>query len=300
MRDRRWTDRHRRVILAAVAVAALGMAGCVDPDAGGRPDPPPSAGPTTSAPALAPEPGPGFHELSIEWNGEQREFLLDAPTTYHPAEPIPLVVVLHGAPSDAARIRDQSGMAAFSQQQGVLVAYPQGELRRWRRSPNADPVDDTGFLTALVDQLVAAWNVAPGEVYAAGFSNGATMAYRLAVEAADVFAAVAAVSGNFAFPPESVEPAEPVSLIGFVGLDDQDVVAADSVAVWRERLDCEPDQPTVVDEQQRVTRIAAACPDGSQVIEYRIEGAGHVWPNLESHGLDANQAMWELFSATTR
>lgn len=125
------------------------------------------------------------------------------------------------------------------------------------------------------------------------------MVYRLAAEAGDVFAAIAPVGGYLFDPPRAIEPAEPVSVVGFVGMDSEytsEIVAG--LDTWRDRLDCVPGEPTVL-ANDRVTRLDATCRDGSEVTEYRIEGMGHVWPK-PSHGIDAAQVMWTFFTAHTR
>lgn len=285
---------------AALVLAGTGCGGDPDPPAP-APPPSPSSSPPAGEPGLRPvampEPGPGQHELTVEWDGGERQVLLDAPDGYRPDQPTPLVLVLHGSPGNPEAVRNQTSLAPATAEHGMLVAYPAGHLRRWRANPGSDSVDDLGYLIALVDLLVAEWNAAPEQVYAAGFSNGAAMAWRLAVEAADVFAAVAPVSGSLSNPPDRIEPAEPVSVVGFVGLDDRRVVDAASLDHWRDQLDCDPEPPA---EDGPVARIEAACADGSEVVEYRLTGAGHVWPEQDSYGIDASRTIAEFFSAHGR
>lgn len=53
------------------------------------------------------------------------------------------------------------------------------------------------------------------------------------------------------------------------------------------------------DGGERVTMVEATCRDGSEVVEYRIEGMGHVWPRA-SHGIDATRVMWDYFATHAR
>lgn len=291
-----------RVLVAGVAAVGLLVGGCGDGGSEPGPDPTTPATPSGEAsPTAAPEPAPGRHELRLAWNGSQRRVLLDAPASYRPDRPTPLVVVLHGGPGTPETVQSQSGMTAAAEEHGFLVAYPAGHLRRWRTNPGVpDEADDVGYLTALVDRLVADWNVAPDQVYAAGFSNGASMVYRLAIQAADVFAAVAPVSGNLTSRRALVAPSEPVSVVGLVGLNDAAVVDTASLDVWRNQLDCPPGEPVPVGAEDRVVRIDATCQDGSEVTEYRLANTGHVWPQAGPHGLDGTAAIWEFFAAHAR
>jgi polyhydroxybutyrate depolymerase len=278
------------------AVGLLLVAGCAGEAEPAGPSPAPSVDPT----------GPGLHELTLESGGAQRSYLLEVPESYDPAAPTPLIVVLHPGRGNPEKVRSASGMPELAQRYGVLVAYPAGEGRFWRPRLagehgvgvefGGDPVD-VEFLRRLVEWLVDEWHVAPGQVYATGHSNGAAMTYRLAAEAGDLFAAIAPVGGYLFDPPESIEPAEPVSVVGFVALDADatDEIAA-GIQTWRDRLGCEPGEPAT---EERITRVDASCRDGSEVVEYRIEGMGHVWPR-EPHGIDATAAMWEFFQAHAR
>lgn len=163
-----------------------------------------------------------------------------------------------------------------------------------------DPVD-VEFLRRLVAQLVEEWNVAPDQVYATGHSNGAAMTFRLAAEAGDLFAAVAPVGGYLLDPPATIEPAEPVSVLGFVGLEaEAEPEISQGLEIWRDRLGCDPAEPEHVDDRRRVTRIVAGCRDGSEVVEFRIEGMGHVWPRGGTHGVEATELIWEFFTAHAR
>lgn len=101
-----------------------------------------------------------------------------------------------------AELRDTSGLNALADQEGFLVAYPQAVNRQFSRSSGQG--DDVNFVRALVDRLVKGWSVDPARVYATGFSSGAELTYALAVEAADVFAAIASVSGAFTGGPAAV------------------------------------------------------------------------------------------------
>jgi pimeloyl-ACP methyl ester carboxylesterase len=65
----------------------------------------------------------------------------------------------------------------------------------WPTAPGDEPPDDLRFLAALIDALVAELGVDRGRVFAAGFSNGASIVYRLACERPELVAAAAPVAG---------------------------------------------------------------------------------------------------------
>ena len=57
-------------------------------------------------------------------------------------------------------------------------------------------VDDVGFISALIEELVADYQVDPSRVSVTGFSNGAMMTFRLACELSGKIAAAAPYAGR--------------------------------------------------------------------------------------------------------
>ena len=132
--------------------------------------------------------------------------------TYVPqglAKGAPLVVVMHGSGENGARIRISTGYGfeRLADEHGFAVVYPNAYNGYWDVctiaedvSANGLNIDDVGFLTGMVDKLIAEIGVDPGRVFAAGSSRGGFMAFRLALEAPSRFRAVAAVSANVPSP----------------------------------------------------------------------------------------------------
>jgi polyhydroxybutyrate depolymerase len=133
-------------------------------------------------------------------------------STYVPrelAKGAPLVVVMHGAGENGARMRIETGYGfeRLADEHGFAVVYPNAYGGYWDVctiaedvSANGLNIDDVGFLIGMVDKLVSEISVDPGRVFAAGSSRGGFMAFRLALEAPSRFRAVAAVSANVPSP----------------------------------------------------------------------------------------------------
>ena len=133
-------------------------------------------------------------------------------STYVPrdlAKGAPLVVVMHGAGENGARMRVETGYGfeRLADEHGFAVVYPNAYGGYWDVctvagdvSANGRNIDDVGFLTGMVAKLVGEINADPGRVFAAGSSRGGFMAFRLALEAPSRFRAVAAVSANVPSP----------------------------------------------------------------------------------------------------
>src|SRR5262245_14107611 len=138
---------------------------------------------------------------------------------------VPLVMVLQGAGS-VPDIMDHTHMAEVAEREGFAVVFPSAAGALWNDGalkvlgPNAG--SDVAFLRSVVADIDA--NVVPVDrrrVYAIGFSNGGMMSLRLACEAADLVAGVAAVAGSMpAALADECRPSAPVSVMVMNGTDD--------------------------------------------------------------------------------
>lgn len=160
------------------------------------------------------------------YGGAEREFLLYLPEDF---EGSPLVLMLHGYGGSVEGFRTETRFEQDANARGYSVAYVAGAPDPGDKTSavgwdHAGPGRDTGFLCALASYLAAAYRLDESRVFAVGFSNGAFMAHRLALEAGDVFAAVVSVAGSVS---ESVWERRPaacrVGLLQITGEKDQAV-----------------------------------------------------------------------------
>jgi polyhydroxybutyrate depolymerase len=278
-------------------------------------------------------------EQKLDIGGIARTYALHVPPDASALREMPLLLVLHGALGDAKITAKQTHFNEEADREGFLVAYPEGTDRirpllnllgkrflTWNAGgccgyAKQQQVDDVSFLRAVTARIEQDYRIDPRRVYAAGISNGGMMAYRLACEASDVFAAVGVVSAVLVTAP--CAPRGPVSVIHFHGTDDQYVPidggvgekslagtrfppVIDSILFWIGVDGCRSapissQSPTGVDET--TYRDCKAC---TAVTYYRIEGAGHAWPGgdrisplLDSPptSIAATSVMWQFFAA---
>jgi len=187
--------------------------------------------------------------------------------------------------------------------------YPEGlgELAQgWQVRPSSE---DVAFIRALVANLQTRFNIDPARIYATGLSNGGGMVGRLACDAADVFAAVAPVSGAYAFFREC-EPSRAIPIAIFHGLDDQVVPYTGSFSTpdllayaenWAERNGCKVTPQLELPSENVTLRTWIDCVDDATVELYTLEGTGHAWPgSLPRHNaVDASETMWAFFKRYT-
>jgi len=317
-------------LLAVAGLAALALAGCGSGDGGG---PPEAAAPTTTAPAptgttapgCAPgavPPPAGAERVELTSGGEPRWYDRVVPSGYD-GTPVPLVVDLHGYLSGAETQATISGFGDLAEQEGFVVATPQGnsDLPYWNAVPHDDLPDDVAFVDAVIDDVARAVCVDPDRVYVDGFSNGAFLASLVACELADRVAAVATVAGLLV--PDGCTPPRSVPVLAVQGTEDRYVPAdgspgpaledlewsddsrrafdglafADieaSAATWAALDGCadEPDREQVSPSVESISY--GGCDEDAAVDLYLVEGGGHTWP-----GSAFSHASAAILGATT-
>ncbi len=161
---------------------------------------------------------------SLQVGGANRTYILHVPKGYTGRTAVPLVVDFHGLGSSGSGEASASGYKALSDQEGFLVAYPNGIDNAWNIGPcctTSRTVDDLGFVKALVAKIESSACVDPKRVYAAGFSMGGGISHYLACNAADVFAAVAPSAFDLLQDTEEpCQPSRPITEISFRGTSD--------------------------------------------------------------------------------
>jgi polyhydroxybutyrate depolymerase len=174
----------------------------------------------------------GSYVFELPFHGAVRDYRLHVPPAAADGKPLPLVLNLHGATQNAILEEGYSDMDATSDQDGYLVAYPDGttdttdsppDQYSWDAGaccglPVTDHVDDVGFLLDVISDIATRTPVNLRRVYVTGMSAGGMMAYTMAAEAPRHIAAVASVSGQVELP--SIHPSRPVPTMEFHSVND--------------------------------------------------------------------------------
>src|SRR6185312_7231325 len=180
----------------------------------------------------------GDPTVTLEYANLDRSYLLHLPNPL-PATPPPVVVVLHGGGGNAESAAKMTGFDAEADKEGFIAVYPNGtdesrplmnlfgkSFRTWNAGgccgfARDNAIDDVGVIRPVVTAGIKDNGADPKRVYATGISNGGMMAYRLACEASDVFAAVAPVSAIQ--DVQDCKPAHPVAIFHIHGEKDENV-----------------------------------------------------------------------------
>jgi len=244
----------------------------------------------------------GTFELNLFSNGLERTALVTVPDSVDLNVPVPLLLNFHGVIATSEIIQSVTGMPEKAEAEGFITAAPQGIGRSWNAGvccgdAQAQNIDDVGFTRDLVAALKEEYRIDPDRIYATGFSNGGAMVFRLACEAADLFAALAPVGGSMAVAP--CRPARPLPLLIINAVQDPLVpygLATASFNLWRDYNDCSG-EPVVSEPTKTATCETYLCKGGATTL-CGVTGIGHVWPGGATNpgGLfRATDVVWDFF-----
>lgn len=275
---------------------------------------------------------------TFAYQGLERHYVLRAPPNSSTTDQLmPLVLVLHGGGGNAANAEAMTGFTEVGAREGFMVVYPEGSGRLDRKllTWNAGhccgyamehKIDDAGFISALIDRLIADYPVDARQVYVTGMSNGGMMTHRLGIELAGKVAAIAPVVATL-FGDEK-QPTQAVSAMMINGMLDKAVPYQGGPPGGRfpDAWDGSTAKPALaqadfwagvghckhaVDRQESIgfTHYVHDCPQGTAVELYLLKDNGHAWPggnkgsrrgDEPSRALNATEAIWDFFRSHPR
>ncbi len=267
---------------------------------------------------------------SIQVDGGTRTYILHLPKVPDSGstKPIPLLIVLHGGGGQGAGMAGLTGFNEIADREGFAVVYPDGLNHHWSDFRKLSDADDVGFIRALIEKLERENNIDAKRVYATGISNGGFFSNYLACTLTDKIAAIASVAATMPEgEPEQCTPSRPISVMYIHGAEDPIVhiqggailktrgrsVSQDvAVQFWRGFDRTAEASPDASKESAGVhRRVYAGGKDGTEVVQYVVDGAGHVWPGgpqylpafiigHASNAINASEVIWGFFKKNPR
>lgn len=182
------------------------------------------------------------YDIQFMLDGHVRECIIVKPSTAPPVGGYPVVFMLHGTSGDGEKFYNISGWKELGQAENFITVFPSSlswcfvedgiekHNTRWVNGnvtenpcagPPQDYIDDIKFLKLLAGRISDTFPVNKTQIFACGFSNGSAMIHKMAVDAGDVFAAVAGTSA-FLSPADSSKPLRRIPIWVMLGnLDDR-------------------------------------------------------------------------------
>jgi len=261
---------------------------------------------------------------SIMHGGLQRDYILYVPASYSPGTPAPLVFNFHGYTSNASQQMWYGSFTSIADNEGFIIVHPEGTLdnsgnTHFNVGWGGSTVDDVGFTEALMDDLIATYNIDNNRIYSTGMSNGGFMSYQLACELSDRIAAIASVTGSMNLGWfNSCNPTHPMPVMEIHGTNDPTVSynasnftesIPDMMDFWANFNNC--DNMPIVTNVPNTNTIDGCTAEhqlwdnganGVVVEHYKIIDGEHTWPGAPialgttNYDIDASEKIWEFFA----
>jgi poly(3-hydroxybutyrate) depolymerase len=266
---------------------------------------PTTGGPTTGGGGSGGSPGAGSPgcgsetplesgTFTIDVDGTERTYILDVPASYDTNHQYRLVFTWHPLGGSATQVVNGGyyGLKAISDETAIFVS-PDGlvgmaagiEGQGWYNTGGGD----MAFLRAMLDHFNQNACIDQGRIFSTGFSFGGMMSNAIGCELADVFRAIAPMSGNLQGSGCNDTSDHPVAYLGIHG-DNDTFVTTESGRVARDlfvarnhcQTETEPSDPSIC--------VAyTGCDEGYPVRWCEFSGGHTPWS-------DAAQPVWDFFS----
>jgi polyhydroxybutyrate depolymerase len=279
-----------------------------------------------------------FH--SFFHNGIERTYYLHLPRNFSGSTSFPLVMILHGGKGDGRKIAENFGFNKIADREGFVAVYPNGIDSRWNDGRGAtfnkkegiENIDDVGFLSSLIDTMIANYKIDANRVFITGVSNGGMMTFRLGCEITSKLTAIAPVIANISknivgsCAPKSFLPVlimngtdDPLvpwkgGQVKFLWREMGEVLSTEnSVRFWVEHNKCfeKPVKETLPDtdpeDDSRVIVVIYKNKENNvEVVLYAIVGGGHNIPGgntpdisfllgNKNNDINAAEVIWKFF-----
>ena len=225
------------------------------------------------------------------------------PVDYDAAKEYPLVVVLHGFGATGPIQSLYMGVTAQVDDRDFILVHPNGTVgssgsRFWYSGASCcgTPQDDVGYVSEIIEEAKATFNVDEDRVYLWGHSNGGFMSYTMACEASELVTAIVSLAGSSFLDPGRCDPrTEPVSVLQLHGDADSTIRYGDTDAYpgaeamfarHAEFLGCDLDVTGMRPAIDIVTNLDGTdtaiqyheegCTPGTSVELWTIEGGSHI------------------------
>ncbi|MEM9076947.1 MAG: PKD domain-containing protein [Bacteroidota bacterium] len=256
--------------------------------------------------------GSGLFNLTLTHDDLVREYLMYVPEVYTGSAAVPLLIDLHGNLGTREQQYNSSEFYKVADVENFILITPESlipeRFTQWNYDNLPDAADDVGFISTLMDAVIANYNIDEKRIYVAGSSGGAVMAFNLACQLSTRIAAVAGVKGimNQAVF-NGCNPEKPMPILQLHGTEDPiipyDPAVPTTLGYWV--------QYNETSQDPIITPVSDEFPDNGNTADYilldngtngvtvehfRVNGGGHDWFKKPNHDVDATEEAWKFFS----
>lgn len=291
-------------------------------------------------------PSPGTHQFQIESDGLEREYFIHLPDSFNENAAYPVVFIFHGGGGRAEVTLENYGWPEMADREQFIAVFPDGSRanpdepasftnnpQSWNDGSGREAigavergVDDIEFVRTVITDIRSKLPVNPHQLFVTGFSNGASMSFRIGRELANDFTAIAPVAGSDWLP--NLIPENPPGMLYITGTNDPlNPFEGGDIFLGGNYLGTKPP----VEEMIREWAILHNCNDTANTettndirsYDYNCDttpesismlaliGHGHHWPGSSSllpafiagpnsTDLDATSTIWDFFEGYIR
>lgn len=165
-----------------------------------------------------------------------RTFITYLPQSFDKTQNLPLLIVLHGGMGSGAQIKNYIGLEPYADQGNFILVFADGtqvarklsdRFKGWNAGgccgvPEADNVDDIGFLSDVIDYMHTTYKVDKNQVFGTGHSNGAMMTLRVMCET-DLYNGAITLSGTLQMDVKTCPSAQGAKIMNIHGSEDKNL-----------------------------------------------------------------------------
>ena len=259
---------------------------------------------------------------TFSFDGQTRQYIKYVPSSYTGSEAVPVVFSLHGLGDNMSNF-SQVGFHQVADTANIIIITPEalpetiltGGANAWNSGAGSfglslnGNINDIGFLGAILDTIIANYNVDETRVYSCGFSLGGFMSQRIACELNTRFTAVASVAGTIG-GELTCSPGASVPVCHFHGTADATIAYSgniygsdpeDLVDFWATNNGCTATPTTTAlpdnaSDGYTVTHYEyGSCTDEAGVEFFKVTGADHVWLFTPVNDISYTEEIWKFF-----
>ncbi|MBR1991887.1 MAG: T9SS type A sorting domain-containing protein [Bacteroidales bacterium] len=279
---------------------------------------------------------------TISWEDTTRQYLEYVPETYDASTPTPVVFIFHGLGGNMYEVSYNADFNRIAAEQGWITVTPQALpdtftamdttliMNAWHSGVSAvvdgDTIvasegrDDTGLMMAILDSLIAHYNIDQSNVFCTGVSMGGFMSHRMAIEHGDRIKAIAPVCGTIGNEITSYTPVGHVSVMHLHGTADSIVtydngdfqyvvnvnvgLGVDStIAFWRRYNQCADTAihtifPDICDDGRLFEKFYYGDGTfGTKTVLIKVNGGEHEWCHGPYRDVDFTDEIYSFFAS---